>query len=79
MIVKAVKHGVKSFDPKRITRVATDWSKIGIGFCLLQKVCCAVPATLLQLSQDTAPWRVRAWEWFGPSSKPSTLSLYVKT
>ena len=38
-IVKAVKHGVKTFDPKRVTCIATDWSKLGIGFCLLQKVC----------------------------------------
>ena len=38
-IVNAVKTGVKTFDPKRITCLATDWSKIGIGFCLLQKTC----------------------------------------
>ena len=37
-IVKAVKNGVKSFDPKRITCLATDWSKLGIEFCVLQKV-----------------------------------------
>ena len=39
-IVDAVRKGVKGFDPKRITCLATDWSKHGIGFCLLQKVCC---------------------------------------
>ena len=39
IIVEAVKTGVKSFNPKRITCMATDWSKLGIGFCLLQKTC----------------------------------------
>ena len=34
-----MKRGVKTFDPKRITCLATDWSKSGIGFCLLQKTC----------------------------------------
>ena len=38
-IIKAVKNGVKSFDPKGTTCIATDWSKSGIGFCLLQKTC----------------------------------------
>ena len=38
-IIEAVKKGVKSFDPNRVTCLATDWSKSGIGFCLLQKVC----------------------------------------
>ena len=38
-IIEAVKKGVKAFDPKRITCLATDWSKAGIGFCLLQKTC----------------------------------------
>ena len=28
VIVKAVKHGVKYFDPKRITHVSTDWNRI---------------------------------------------------
>ena len=31
-IIEAVKKGVKTFDPKRITCLATDWSKTGIGF-----------------------------------------------
>ena len=38
-IIEAVKNGVKAFDPKRITCLATDWSKSGVGFCLLQKTC----------------------------------------
>ena len=38
-IVNSVKLGVKSFNPSRKTCLATDWSKIGIGFCLLQKRC----------------------------------------
>ena len=38
-IIEAVKNGVKAFDPKRTTCLATDWSKSGVGFCLLQKTC----------------------------------------
>ena len=41
-IINAVKKGVKYFDPKRITCLATDWSKHGLGFCLLQKTCSCV-------------------------------------
>ena len=44
-IIEAVKKGVKAFDPKRITCLATDWSKSGIGFCLLQKTCSCVDIT----------------------------------
>ena len=44
-IVSAVKKGVKSFYPKRVTCLATDWSKSGIGFCLLQKVCSCTEIT----------------------------------
>merc|ERR1712155_261027 len=38
-IVKAVTDGVRFFDVKRQTCLATDWSKEGIGFFLLQKWC----------------------------------------
>ena len=38
-IVKAVTDGVRFFDVKRQTCLATDWSKQGIGFFLLQKWC----------------------------------------
>jgi hypothetical protein len=38
-ILEAVKNGVKTFDLNRKTCVATDWSKQGIGFVLLQKTC----------------------------------------
>ena len=38
-IVKAVSDGVKHFDVTRQTCLATDWSKQGIGFFLLQKWC----------------------------------------
>ena len=37
--MNAVKRGVKVFDPKLVTCLATDWSKEVIGFCLLQKTC----------------------------------------
>ena len=38
-IVKSVTNGVKNFDVERQTCLATDWSKAGIGFFLLQKWC----------------------------------------
>ena len=38
-ILEAVKNGVKTFDLNKKTCVATDWSKQGIGFVLLQKTC----------------------------------------
>ena len=36
-ILDGVKDGVQTFDIERKTCIATDWSKDGIGFCLLQK------------------------------------------
>ena len=38
-ILKAIETGVKTFKPDRVTCLATDWSKEGVGFCLLQKRC----------------------------------------
>ena len=38
-IVECVKDGVKMFSLARVTCLATDWSRIGIGFFLLQKYC----------------------------------------
>ena len=38
-IVKLVRKGVSTFDTKRITCLAPDWSKEGMGFLLLQKYC----------------------------------------
>lgn len=38
-IVDAIKEGVQIFDKQRKTCLATDWSKEGIGFLLLQKHC----------------------------------------
>ena len=37
VIIKAVEKGVETFDMGKITCLATDWSKTGMGFCLLQK------------------------------------------
>ena len=34
-----IKEGVQSFEPNRPTCLATDWSKTGLGFTLLQKHC----------------------------------------
>merc|ERR1712237_35347 len=38
-ILEAVKQGVKTFDTSLPTVLSTDWSKEGVGFCLLQKTC----------------------------------------
>ena len=38
-IIKEVRHGVRMFDPNRVTCLLTDWSKIGTGFFLQQKHC----------------------------------------
>ena len=38
-IVDKVKEGVKMFDVNKVTCLATDWSKEGVGFFLLQKHC----------------------------------------
>ena len=38
-IIKEVMHGVKTYDPKRRTCLATDWSKTGLCHTLLQKYC----------------------------------------
>ena len=38
-ILNMIKDGVRSFEPNRPTCLATDWSKQGIGFTLLQKHC----------------------------------------
>ena len=39
IIVDAVKEGVMTFEMGRTTCLATDWSKYGVGFVLLQKYC----------------------------------------
>ncbi len=38
-IIDRVVNGVKMFDTIRTTCLATDWSKVGVGFVLLQKHC----------------------------------------
>jgi hypothetical protein len=38
-ILQMIEDGVQSFEPKRPTCLATDWSKTGLGFTLLQKHC----------------------------------------
>ena len=38
-ILKQCMQGVKSFDPARQTALATDWSKVAMGFWLCQKHC----------------------------------------
>ena len=38
-IIEAIRKGVEIFDPKRKTCLRTDWSKVGIGYFLLQKHC----------------------------------------
>ena len=36
-IIRQCEKGVKSFDPKLVTALATDWSKLAVGFWLCQK------------------------------------------
>ena len=38
-IVKEIEKGVRIFDKSKLTCLATDWSKSGIGFWLFQKHC----------------------------------------
>ena len=38
-IVRAIKEGVKIFEPGRTTCLSPDWSKTGIGYFLYQKYC----------------------------------------
>ena len=38
-VVKKVEAGVKMFEMDRVTCLATDWSKEGVGFFMLQKYC----------------------------------------
>ena len=44
-IIEAVEHGVSTFDMGKVTCLATDWSKQGIGFTLLQKECSCTTIT----------------------------------
>ena len=39
VIIKEIENGVRIFDKAKPTCLATDWSKTGIGFWLLQKHC----------------------------------------
>ena len=39
VIIEAVREGIMTFEMDRTTCLATDWSKTGIGFVLLQKYC----------------------------------------
>ena len=39
VIVRECENGVRNFDPKLPTCLATDWSKTGMGFWLCQKHC----------------------------------------
>ena len=38
-IIKAVKEGIKTFQIGKWTCLSSDWSKLGMGFALLQKAC----------------------------------------
>ena len=38
-VLHMIEDGVRSFEPHRHTCLATDWSKTGLGFTLLQKLC----------------------------------------
>ena len=38
-IVSRVKNGMETYDVKKMTCVSTNWSKLGIGFLITQKLC----------------------------------------
>ena len=38
-IAEEIEHGVRIYDKSKVTCLATDWSKSGIGFWLFQKYC----------------------------------------
>ena len=38
-IINRVKDGVKAYDVNKLMCVSRDWSKIGVGFLVLQKHC----------------------------------------
>jgi hypothetical protein len=42
-ILKKIEHGVKIYDKSKPTCLATDWSKTGLGYWLLQKHCECTP------------------------------------
>lgn len=39
VIIEQIKNGVRIFDKSKPTCLATDWSKLGIGYWLFQKHC----------------------------------------
>ncbi|XP_021365018.1 uncharacterized protein LOC110457888 [Mizuhopecten yessoensis] len=47
VIANEIEQGVRIFDPSKLTCLATDWSKTGIGFWLLQKHCACANESLL--------------------------------
>ena len=55
MIIDEIRRGIEIFDKKRPTCLATDWSKDGLGFLLLQKHCAC--ATVKPLCCKTG-WKV---------------------
>ncbi|XP_054749715.1 uncharacterized protein LOC129255384 [Lytechinus pictus] len=62
-IASEIEEGVHIFDPDKPTCLATDWSKNGIGFWLLQKQCsCKNTTPLLQYGLEDHP----CWEQIHP-------------
>ena len=53
-IIKEIENGVEIFDKTRHTCIATDWSKTGIGYWLLQKHC---PCTSITPSCCQTGWK----------------------
>ena len=42
MVIEAVENGVKTLDMSRPTCLSTDWSRLGLGVGLMQKVCSCI-------------------------------------
>ena len=58
VIISQTEKGLRIFDPNRTTCLATDWSRAGIGFWLLQKHC-ACPEPIPFCSRDG--WKTTWW------------------
>ena len=52
-ICTRIQEGVRIFDKNRLTCLATDWSKDGIGYWLFQKLCqCPIPSLLQSVARQ---------------------------
>ena len=69
-IVAKCSKGVRSFDPKLPTALATNWSKLGLGYWVTQKYCSypPLPCDLAVVTLDD-----RLYTWAADSANPLSL------